>query len=491
VRKVAKVRVGVDGRPPTVRSLVLLLLCTAFFMVVTDSTLVYAALPSLGRELGLTHTSAQWVVTAYLVTFGGLLLLGGRVADLGRRTRVFVGGCAMFVIASLFAGVAWDGAALIGARVIQGAAAAVMVPAALALLTATYAEGRDRNQALGVWGGLAGVGATAGLLLGGPITQALGWRWVFLVNVPVGILVIVLAPVVLPRPPVVARPTPRLNVTSAVTATLALASVLYAMVGAPVPGSMPALPWAALGGAAVLATFFLRSERGRSDPLIPTRVVASRTRVGGNLVVLAAGMSVDGLLYGFTLLSQDVLDHSPSRFGLLAATMTGASFLGIGVAQRGASRYGARAVAVLALALIAFGAAVLATAPRSAHPTPALLGSLLTLGVGVGAAFVVGQIAALSGIADHDAGIAAGIEESVFSIGNALGVALVAAVAATHTGLATGLRDGFRAIALVALLGGLAALVLIDRTTGAPPALDVGGAPERIRTSTVTKETDT
>jgi MFS family permease len=455
--------------PPT-RWPVLLLLCAAFFVVVTDSTLVYAALPSMAREFALSHTGAQWIVTAYLLTFGGLLLLGGRIADLGRRVGVFTGGCALFTAASLLAGMAWAGPVLIGARLVQGAAAAVMVPAALSLLTTTFPEGEQRNRALGVWGALAGLGATAGLLLGGPITQALGWRWVFLVNVPMGLLVVAFAASILPRSRRASRPSSRLNVGSASLATLTLAALLYAMVGAPATGRGHGLTWVTLGAVLVLAVLFILSERRSPDPLLPVRVLASRTRIGGNLVILSAGMSVDGVLYGFTLLTQDVLDYSPSRFGVLAAAMTTASFFGIGTAQRLTSRFGARVVATPALMLISVGAALLARAPHHSDPAPLLLGSMVILGTGIGAAFVVGQIAALAGVTAQDAGIAAGIEESTFTIGNALGIALVAALVAANASLATGLRHGLHAVAVISSLGGLAALALIGRAMGAHEA---------------------
>jgi MFS family permease len=466
-----------NRHPWTRRGPVLLLLCSSFFIVVTDSTLVYAALPSIGRELDLGPRALPWVVTAYLLGCGGLLLLGGRLADLFRRDRVFTGGCALFTGMSLLAGSAWSGEVLIAARGAQGVGAAVMVPAALSLLTSTFPEGQQRNRALAIWGGLAGVGATAGLLLGGPITDLLGWRWVFLVNVPGGAVAGALAVTRLPvptRPRSVER---RLDVRGAVVATTALTALVYAIVSAPDPTTGWERSASAAGLAVVLAMLFVRLERRSPHALVPMRLVTSRTVIGGNLTVLAAGMSVDGLLYGSTLLTQEVFGYSAIRFGLAAAMMTGVSFVGVAVGQHVVGRRGARAVAMPGFACIATGSLLLARGAAGRPPTLEVLVALALLGLGVGATFVAGQIAALSGVADGDAGLAAGIEESTFTLGNALGVALVASIVVARPELGDGLRWSFSAIVLISTLGALAARTLVDHEVGTERAIGSRVAP--------------
>lgn len=473
---------------PWTRVPVLLLLCCAFLLVVTDSTLGYAALPSIGRNLEMNARELPWVVTAYLLSSGGLLLLGGRVADRFRRDRVFMGGCALFTVMSLVSGLAWSGVVLIAARALQGVGAAVMVPAALSLLTSIFPEGRQRNRALAIWGGLAGMGATAGLLLGGPITELLGWRWVFLVNVPGGLVVCVLA---LTRLPIITRRNAidrRLDVRGAVTATLALSALVYAIVTAP----DPVTSWERSASAAVLAvvltTLFVRMQCRASHALVPMRIVRSRTIIGGNLVVLAAGMSVDGLLYGFTLLTQEVFGSSAIRFGSAAAVMTALSFVGVAIGQYVVGLRGARVAALPGFALIAIGSLLLAKATTEAALTVTVLAALMLLGLGISATFVAGQVAALSGVAERDAGLAAGIEESTFSIGNALGVALVASTVLARPALDEGLRWSFSAIIVVAALGATAAWALVDRGVGTEPMVEQDVIHLRADATTTNKE---
>lgn len=449
----------------------LAVLCTAFFMGVLDSTSVYAALPSIGRELDLDATTAQWVASGYAVAVGGLLLLGGRAADLLGRRRVFLVGVAVFAGASLLAGLARTGPVLIGARGLQGLGAAVMTPAGLAILTTTFEAGAERNRALGIWGGLGGIGATAGLLIGGPITDVLGWEWVFLTNVPVCAVVLVVGPKLLDESHD-RRPERRFDVPGAVTSTSGLVLLLAAIVTVPEAGWVTFRTAALLVGALVAFGLFVAVERRSPAPLVPLSVFRSRTLLGGNLVVLSAGMAVDGLLLLTTLYAQEILGYSATRFGLTMAVMTVASVLGVTVGQRLVTRAGFQVVAVAGMATIAVACLWLSRLGPEGDASNLLVG-LLVFGPGMGAAFVAAQIAALADVAPDEAGLASGLEESSFAIGTALGVAIVAAVVAARTDdlLAAGAepvvaRSGAVSAALLtamafAVLGALAAWSLL------------------------------
>lgn len=419
---------------------VLAVLGTAFFVVVLDSTIVYVALPSIADELAFASGDVQWVLSAYLVTFGGLLLFGGRVADLLGRRRVFLAGIAIFTAASVVCGSASDPLVLVGARVLQGAGAAVMAPTALSLLLTTFEPGPERNKALGVWGGIGGVGGTAGLLLGGPITQLWGWQWIFLVNLPVGVLLLAASRRLLPKD--AARPAgPRsVDLAGALTVTAALVLLVLAITEASSP---------ALLAAVLLMAVFVLVERRAVAPLVPWRVVRSRRLVAGNLLLLVAGMCVDGVLLVLALGAQE--SHtSPVQFGLTTAAMTGASVLGSFAGQAVVTRAGVRAVAVAGTALLAVGCVALTTLP--------LVVGLVVFGAGLGAAFVSAQIAAVSGVGADDAGLAAGIADTSFAIGGALGVAVLSTIGDTRTALVV--AAGVAALGLV-----VGAALRTDRST--------------------------
>lgn len=413
----------VASRPPTTpaqgrrRRWALILLCAAFFLVVSDSTIVYTALPAVREGLAVPDGQLQWVVVAYMLTSGVLLLPGGRTADLFGRRRMFLVGVLLFSAMSLLSGLAWSPAVLIAARMAQGVGVAIMVPAALSIVVVAFPDGADRNRALGVWGALAGIGATGGLLLGGPITELLGWRWVFLVNVPVGATIAVLSPLVLPS-----------------------------------DADQPRGPLGRL--------------TGPGQPLVPLRLFRSRTLVGGNLVILAAGVSVDGLLFTVTLLTQQVLGYSATSFGLALTVMTATSFVGVAVGQRLVSRFGVRPVAASGLVLIAVGAASLSlVAPGDPFIGPLGVG-LALFGPGMGAAFVAGQVAALSGVPSQDAGIASGVEETTFAVGGAIGVVAASRLALSGPDLLSGSQAAFVGVAAVAVLGLVATVGLVGGDVG-------------------------
>jgi EmrB/QacA subfamily drug resistance transporter len=465
---------SVVTQPDPRRWKALALLGTAFFMVILDSTIVYVALPKIQQDLGLAASGVQWVVSAYLLSFGGFLLLGGRLADLLGRRRMFMIGAGLFAASSLTCGLAWSGPVLIGSRVVQGISAAIMAPTALSLLTTTFQDGPERNKALGIWGGIGGVGATAGLLLGGPITQGLGWEWIFFVNVPVGLSVVVLSPVLLRESRDRDRPR-TFDVAGAATITASLLFLVSAITGGPQAGWRSARTIVLLGASAALFGLSLLIERRSSAPLVPLRVLRSPTLVGGNVVLLVAGMSVDGVLFLLTLYAQEVLGYSTVQFGLMTATMTVMSVVGAYGGQAAVTRIGFRLVAATGMVLV--GVACLLLTQISVHGSfqDDLLLALLIFGAGLGSAFVASQIAALEGVAEHESGLAAGLVDTSFSMGGALGLAVLSTVAVARTNemLLEGsqpqlaMTEGFRSAFVVALVfpcaGLVASLLLLGR----------------------------
>jgi EmrB/QacA subfamily drug resistance transporter len=471
-------------RPDPGRWLALALLGTAFFMVVLDSTIVYVALPSIDEALGFWAGGLQWVMSAYLLTFGGLLLLGGRSADLLGRRRMFMVGVGLFAASSLVCGLAWSAQVLVGARVVQGVAAAIMAPTALSLLMTVFEEGSERNRALGIWGGIGGVGATSGLLIGGPVTEGLGWEWIFFINVPVALGVLALCPTFLPesRATVDRRV---YDVAGAVTITLALVLLVFAVSEAPEAGWTSAQTIGSLAAATMLIAAFLRIETRSVAPLVPLRIFRSPALVGGNLVLLTAGAAVDGMLIIVTLYAQGVLGHSTVQFGLGVAAMTVASILGAIGGQAVVTRLGLRPVAVTGMILVAAACLALTQVSVDGSYFGDVFFGLLLFGAGLGATFVAAQIAGLSGVAEPEAGLAAGLVDSSFNIGSALGIAVLSSVAVARTDsviagadqpvdTALAMTEGFQTAFLVALgiaaLGALLALVLLGRQSEAEEA---------------------
>jgi EmrB/QacA subfamily drug resistance transporter len=466
-----------SGGPDPRRWLALALLGTAFFMVILDGTIVYVALPSIDEALGFSAAGLQWVMSAYLLTFGGLLLLGGRSADLLGRRRMFMVGVALFAGSSLLCGLAWSDQILVAARVAQGVAAAIMAPTALSLLMSVFDEGPERNKALGVWGGIGGVGATSGLLIGGPVTEGLGWEWVFFINVPVGLGVLALCPALLPEStrPVVRRV---YDVAGAVTITSALVLLVYAVSEAPDAGWTSAQTVGSFGAAAVFIAAFLRVEAGSAAPLVPLRIFRSRALVGGNLVLLTAGAALDGMLIIVTLYAQEVLGLSTVQFGLGVAVMTVMTVVGAVSGQALVTRIGLRPVAVSGMILVGIGCLVLTQVSVDGSYFGDVFLGLLLFGAGLGATFVASQIAALSGIAEQESGLAAGLVDSSFNVGSALGIAVLSTVAVARSedvlagadqsadagfAMTEGFQTAFLVAFGIAMLGALLALVLFQR----------------------------
>jgi EmrB/QacA subfamily drug resistance transporter len=465
---------GSQGADPR-RWRALALLGTAFFMVILDGTIVYVALPSIDEALGFSGGGLQWVMSAYLLTFGGLLLLGGRSADLLGRRRMFMVGVALFAASSLLCGLAWSDQVLVAARVLQGIAAAILAPTALSLLTTIFEEGPERNKALGIWGGIGGVGATSGLLIGGPVTDGLGWEWVFFINVPVGLGVLALCPVLLPesRAPVTRRV---YDLGGAVTITAALVLLVYAVSEAPDVGWTGAQTIGSIAAAVALTAAFVRIEARSEAPLVPLRIFRSRTLVGGNLVLLAAGAALDGTLIIVTLYAQEVLGYSTVQFGLGVAVLTVMSVAGAVGGQALVTRVGLGPVALAGMLLVCGACLVLTQVSVDGSYFGDVFLGLLLFGAGLGATFVAAQIAGLSGVAEQESGLAAGLVDSSFNIGSALGIAVLSsvAIARTEDTLASGRTDplfamteGFQTAFLVglgiAVLGALLAVGLLRR----------------------------
>jgi EmrB/QacA subfamily drug resistance transporter len=336
----------------------LALLCGAFFMVILDAAIVTVALPSIEDDLGFSAQGLQWVVSAYALTFAGLLLLGGRAADLLGRRRMFMVGVVLFTLASLLCGLAWSDTALIGARGFQGIGAAIMTPSALSIITTTFEEGAERNKALGIWGALGGIGATTAWLIGGPIVDGLGWEWIFFINIPVGLAALALSPVLLRESRAVAGRR-SYDPAGALSITGGLALLVYAIVEAPNTGWGDARTIALLAASAALLGAFLLIESRHPAPLVPLRVFRSRTTVGANAVMLVFGTLPYGLGFVLTLYAQQILGYSAVKFGLTSLVFPTMAALGSILGQSIVLRVGFRPVAAVGMALMGGGALLL------------------------------------------------------------------------------------------------------------------------------------
>ncbi|HET9736703.1 MAG TPA: MFS transporter [Solirubrobacteraceae bacterium] len=445
----------------------LALLCTAFFMVILDSAIVVVALPSIDADLAFSSGDLQWVLSAYLLSFGGLLLLGGRASDLLGRRRMFVAGTGLFALASLAAGLAGTSETLLVARAVQGVAAAIMTPTALSIVMTTFPEGAERNKALGLWGSTGAVGGTAAWLIGGPITDGLGWEWIFFINVPVAAAVAALSPVLLRDSRGTAG---RFDVAGAVTITAALVALVYAVVEAPEAGWGSARTLGLLALAAVLTAAFAGIEARSAAPLAPPAVFRSRALVGGNLVLLALGTMAFGVPFVLTQYAQEVLGWSPVQFGLASVVMPLTAGVGTFTAQAMATKGGVRRVAVAAVGLTGLGSLLLTQVSVGGSYFGDLFFALVPLGLGTGAAYVAGSIASLTGVPESEAGLASGLNNASFQIGGAVGVALLSTAAvsgaqgADLAALTEGYRSAFAVAIAVAVLGMVAAGLLLGRT---------------------------
>src|SRR5215469_1601563 len=414
------------------RWLALALIVVAQFMVVLDVAIVNVALPSIKNDLHFSEVSLQWVITAYSILFGGFLLLGGRLADLLGRRRLFLVGLAVFTVFSLLDGLAWSEVSLITFRSLQGLGAAMLSPAALSILTTTFTEGRERNLALGVWGAASGSGGAAGVLLGGALTSGLNWSWIFFVNVPVGIAVMALTPFLL-RESRANLNHRHFDFAGAASITSGLMLLVYAMTRAAQHGWGTGETIGLLtASAALIATFFVIEARSHA-PLLPLRIFRLRTLTASNVAGLMMGGAIFAQFFLLTLYMQQVLHYSALKTGIAYIGLTLTIIVFSGVAQAAVTRIGIRRVLPVGLALSTASLVWFAQLPVNGHYFSDLFPPFMISGLGLALAFVPMSIGALTGVREADAGIASGLINTTQQVGGAIGTAVATTVATTFT----------------------------------------------------------
>jgi EmrB/QacA subfamily drug resistance transporter len=465
--------------------LALALLSAVQFMVVLDIAIVNVALPSIQVDLGFSRENLQWVISAYALVFGGFLLLGGRAADVLGRRRLFIAGLVVFATASLLAGLAWSEASLIGARAFQGLGAAIISPAALSILSTTFEEGRERNIALGVWGAVGGFGAAAGVLLGGILTDALSWEWIFFVNVPVSLLGLAFAPFLL-RESRDAR-VKRFDVPGGVLVTGGLSLLVYGITQAGQDGWLAGKTLAAFGISLALLAGFVVWEQRHPEPLMRFGILRIRTVTGANVSGFILGTATFSTFLMLTLYMQQVLGYSAMKTGVAYLAVAGTAILWSTVAAQLVTRIGVKPVLVTGMTALAAGLVFFTQVSVGGSYVSDLLPGFLLVGLGLGFSFVPISIAALAGVGRSEAGLASGLFNTSQQIGGALGIAALSTIAtsraddalASGTALPSALVDGFTAAFLtgvgVAVLGILVAVTLVRREElAASPAVEPG-----------------
>jgi EmrB/QacA subfamily drug resistance transporter len=462
------------------RWIALALLCVAQFVVVLDASIVNVALPTIGEALDFSEGNLPWVVNAYVLTFGGFLLLGGRLADLLGRRRVFMAGLVVFALASLAGGLATNSAQLIAARAVQGLGAAILSPAALSIVATTFRDGAERNKALGIWGAVAGSGGAAGVLLGGVLTEGLGWEWVLWVNVPIGIAAAAIAPSLIAETRAEGE-VRHFDVAGAVTITAGLSALVFALVDANQVGWGSTQTILTLIGSALLLGAFVVIERRSRAPLVPFSIFRIRTITGANVVGILIGASLFSMFFFISLYMQQVLGYSPIHAGLSYLPLAVSIILSAGVASALVTKVGFKPILAVGMALIAAG--LLWFSQISVHGSflSDILGPSLLAAVGLGFGFVPVTIAAVSGIEDREQGLASGLINTSQQVGGALGLAILAAVANSKIGsskdptvLVEGFQNAFLVGAVFAALGLLATLTLI-RSSDSRAHVELGG----------------
>jgi EmrB/QacA subfamily drug resistance transporter len=474
---------------PRRKWLALALLSAVQFMVVLDIAIVNVALPSIKVDLGFSQEDLQWVISAYALVFGGFLLLGGRAADLLGRRRLFLAGVIVFTIASLLAGLAWSEPSLISARALQGLGAAIISPAALSILSTTFAEGRERNIALGVWGAVGGFGAAAGVLLGGVLTDALSWEWIFFVNIPVGVTAFFVAPFLLAESRDAS--VKAFDVPGAVLVTSGLSSLVYAITEAGRDGWLAGQTLAFFAVAVTLLASFVLWERRHPEPLMRFGLLQIRTVSGANAAGFILGTAMFSMFLMLTLYMQQVLGYSAMKTGVGYLAVAGTAIVWSAVAAQLVTRVGVKPVLVTGMTALAAGLVYFTQVSVGGSYLGDLLPGFLLIGVGIGFSFVPISIAALAGVQPSEAGLASGLINTSQQIGGALGIAALSTIATSRTddalaagsplpaALVHGFAGAFVAGVIVAALGVVAALTLIRReeleqqTAELEPALDL------------------
>jgi EmrB/QacA subfamily drug resistance transporter len=452
----------------------LALIVVAQFMVILDVAIVNVALPSMELDLGFSQSGLEWVVTAYAIVFGGFLLLGGRLADLLGRRRTFMAGIAVFTAASVLCGLSWSAGSLVTFRGIQGLGGALLAPAGLSLLMTTFAEGRDRNLALGIWGAASGSGAAVGVLLGGVLTSYLSWPWIFFINAPVGVVLVALTPRIL-RTRDVRGGLRHFDLGGALSATGAVMLLVYGLTVATDQGFGSTIGLALFGASAALAIAFVSIERRAAVPLLPLRMFRIRTFAVGNAITTIVASIAFSEFFLLTLYLQDVLHYSAVQTGLAFAAMAVTIAVVSNGAQALVTRFGPRRVLTAGLVLLTVSLVLVARLPVPARYDVDLLGPFVLNGIGFALCFIPMTIAGLQGVMPADAGVASGLLNTSRQVGGAVGLAVVNAIAAGFAidgvsgpapdeSLAHGYRVALLVLAMLALAG-----AVLSSTLLAPP----------------------
>ena len=450
----------------------LILLCVAQFVVVLDASIVNVALPTIGKGLHFSEQNLPWVVNAYVIAFGGFLLLGGRAADLLGRRRVFMAGLVVVAVASLAAGFATNQTQLIVARAAQGLGAAIISPSALSIVTTLFKDGAERNKALGAWGAVAGSAGAAGVLLGGILTEGLGWEWVLWVNVPVSLIALALTPGLLPESRSESA-TRHFDAAGAATVTAGLSVLAYALLDASSAGWGSTKIVGLLALSVALLGTFVAIERNSAAPLVPFRIFRSRTLTGANTVGILLGASLFSMFFFISLYMQQVLGYSPIHAGLSYLPLALTIIVAAGLGGQLVTRFGFKPILAAGMLSVSLGLAWFSQISVGGSFLGDILGPSLLAAVGLGFGFVTSTIAAVSGVKEREQGLASGLINTSQQIGGALGLAVLSTIATTRTdhvlaggsSLHNALTDGFQSAflggSIIAALGFVATLVLI------------------------------
>ncbi|MEV4331158.1 MFS transporter [Streptomyces sp. NPDC049597] len=422
-----------QGRP----GIALAVIAALQLMVVLDTTIVNIALPHIQGALEFTTTQLSWVVNAYTLTFGGLLLLGGRAGDILGRRRVFVSGVLLFTVASLLCGIAQEPWQMLAARALQGVGGAIASPTALALITTTFREGPERNRAFGIFAAVSASGAAIGLLAGGMLTEWLDWRWVFYVNLPIGVLIALLAPVFINESE---RHSGRFDVSGALTSTVGMASLVYGFIRASEDGWRDELTLGAFGVAAVLLTSFVLIERRAKEPITPLRMFADRNRSGTYLIMMSLSAAMFGMFFFIVLFVQNVLGYSPITSGLAFLPVTVMIVTAAGISSKLLPVLGPKPFLVGGAVLTGGGMAWLTAMSPDTSYLGGILGPMLLFGFGMGLVFVTATLTAVSGVAQHESGAASSLLNATQMVGGSLGLSILMTVFGT-SGRAEGERQ--------------------------------------------------
>jgi EmrB/QacA subfamily drug resistance transporter len=451
----------------------LILLCVAQFVVVLDASIVNVALPSIGKGLDFSEQNLPWVVNAYVIAFGGFLLLGGRAADLLGRRRVFMAGLLVVAVASLAAGFAANQGQLIAARAAQGLGAAIISPSALSIVTSLFKDGAERNKALGAWGAVAGSAGAAGVLLGGILTDGLGWEWVLWVNVPVALIALAFTPGLIPESRSESA-TRHFDAAGAVSVTAGLSVLAYAFLDASSAGWGSTKIVSLLALSVALIGAFVAIELRSKAPLVPFRIFRLRTLTGANVVGLLLGASLFSMFFFISLYMQQVLGYSPIHAGLSYLPLAVTIIVAAGLGGELVTRFGFKPILAAGMLFVALGLAWFSQVSIGGGFTTDILGPSLLAAIGLGFGFVTSTIAAVSGVKQREQGLASGLINTSQQIGGALGLAVLSTIATSRTdqlmasgtsSLPNALTEGFQSAflggAAIAALGFVATLILI------------------------------